>query len=243
MSENIGKVDKSDKKLPLSLSDVPSEVLQALKDVSSIKSSEWNAFARYKLHWLSCCKLSRLCEDCKDTKICQHYRLIRDFFKRYGFNIYPYTLSKDGKVVRIDRNMGFYHIKAKDAIFVCSTCFEYLDDPRKSALCVAFHELLNAISKIKCKEYEILMASITCIDHYKEFESHIQANMLQTFRERQLPKNELLHCYLANNKETKCLLEAIFMGDNDFQPPEVFCELYKQLINFTYYLEVRGKQV
>jgi len=46
--------------------------------------------------------------------------------------------------------------------------------------------------------------------------------------------------YIANNEDTRCLLEAIFKGDSSFTPPPELHDLYYQLKDVLSKLEVKG---
>jgi len=235
MSKPTKDNDTKDTEFVLTLKDFTNEIQNTLKYVSIIKSKKWNVIAEYKPDRILLCKLNRFCIDrCYNYRICLYFRQVRDFFLRFGFLLYPYSIYRDGLSVKIDTNMGFHDTRASNVIFINVVCFdeENRDNPYKSALSVSFHEFLNAMSKRLCAEYELLLASINREDLERFIsQPNYLERLLSIYGKRELiPANEFMHRYIANNKDTKCLLEAIFNDDKDFRPPAVYRELYEQLI-------------
>jgi len=243
-SKKTRKEEEDDEKFALALKEVEDEILETLKNVSALKSEKIGTVAEFKLDMILHCKLNNLCaSNCPNKSMCQYYRQIRDFFLRYGFIVFPYILFIGGFLVVLDDSMGFYSVQVKNVLFVNSTCFmqKNRDNHKKSALCVAFHEFLHAIS-ILCLEYDLLIASINRNDLMK-FAS--KPNYLNTLlkiytKEELYAKNEVIHRYIANNPDTKPLLEAIFKGDSSFKPQPELHDLYYQLKDILSKLEVKG---
>jgi len=242
MRKNIGNDAENDKKYALLLKSIRKEVSEALREISNRKSKERNSTVRYISYWFNECKPGKyFTNEYESFHRYMYYRQLRNFFIEYGYIIYTYTPIREGITIDINKkNMGFYSDKAENAIFIHSVCFEddFRDDFENSALNVAFHELLNALSDRVFTEYDLL---ITCINHIDGFKEYVATahNILRKLDDSKLPKNEIAHRYLANNKDTRCLLEAIFYKDINFQPPVVFRDIYNRLLDLLNKLEVK----
>jgi len=224
-----------------------------LKKISWKKSDKWHKDVRYRPERILLCHLhhlerSNLCTDrnCSDIGLCQNYKRVRDFFLPFGYIIYPYTVSIDSLPTdkthsKIIGNMGFYDDSISNVLFVNSVCFtdSFKDHPLYSAVNEAIHELLHAISSYYI-EYDILMASINRETFVKYLsEPNYVDNLLMIYDISELKTtNEPIHQFIANNKDTKCLLDAIFRRDKDYQPPIEYSDLYKQLLYLLDTLEV-----
>jgi len=121
----------------------------------------------------------------------------------------------------------------KYVLFVNIACFsvEFIDDPLYSALSVAFHEFLHAVPPT-CWEYTLLLASFDYndLDEYANKGNTI-GQMIEIYGEKEiLERKELVHRYIANNPETKSMLNAIFRNDRNYKPPVRFTNVYKCLL-------------
>jgi len=224
----------NDQKYALLLNQVQKEILKSLKKISEEKSREFDTNVVYKSFWFNNCKPGNYYTSEYDSfNRYQYYIQIRDFFLRLGFIIYTFTpIKRSISIITNKRNMGFYRSSVSNVIFVSSICFydTFCVDPEKSALSVAFHEFFNAISERGLVEYNLLIDSINRIDDFDDFNTKTH-NLLQNISDIKLFKNEIQHRYLANNKDTKCMLEAIFNDDINFQPPEMYHDLYLKLVD------------
>jgi len=130
--------------------------------------------------------------------------------------------------------MGFYDARAKNVIFVNVVCFEEENenDPNKSALCVTFHEFFHAILDRIPSMYDLLLHNINREDFIRFVSRPLFLdNFLKIYGKSKInPQYELVIQYITNNPDTKCLLDAIFNGDENFQSPELFRNLSIQLI-------------
>jgi len=228
------KDDENDKKFALALKEIECEVLETLNEVSSLKSKRFGISLDYKPGRMLHCRLNNFCNNtCENKMLCRYYIQVRNFFLRFGFLIYPYTLYRNRLPVQVDKSMGFHDARARNVLFISTTCSDddFRDDPINSALNISFHEFLNAMSKRISVEYELLLFSINSDDLKSFFVKSDSLNkLLRIYGKRELiPVNEVMHRYITNNPDTKYLLVALFTGDKHFRPPDIFQNLYKQL--------------
>jgi len=242
MHKNLRKNDE-----PMQYADILKKVdkqaTRVLKDVQAKKSKKWGKDVRYIPDRIWLCHLyhperNNLCKDnCYDYALCKIYERVRDFFLQYGFILYPYTLSVNGKPIsklHADdiMSMGFYDDSMSNTLFVNSVCFSdsFKDHPVYSALNEAFHELLHATAGYYI-EYDVLMASINrdALVKYLSEPNYVD-NLLKMYDIQELKTtNEPIHRFIANNKDTKCLLESIFKHDKQYLPPPELSDLHYQL--------------
>jgi len=244
MSRNIKKESENDKKYTLLLSDIEGEIIETLRYTSDLETKESGVLTELKPSMFLHCKSSNFCIDrCQNSSVCRNFKEFRDFYLRYGFILYPYTVFNDGLPAKKDKIMGFHDTELKNVIFINSVCFEdkYKDDPINSALNVSFHEFLHAVANTYF-EYDLLLASIDMED-YKAFASRPQYinNLLMMYDKSELiSENELIHRYIANNIDTKPMLEAIYKSVTNYKPKPAFRELHIQLTYLFKKLEIDG---
>jgi len=236
------------------LKKVHHKALKVFKEIQRRKSIKRGRDIGYRPARIWLCHMNNpepnnLCPDnCPVYNACQNYKRVRVYFLQFGYIIYPYTLSIEG--LPIDKQnaeeilvMGFYNDSLSNVLFVNSACFSdtFKDHPMYSAVNEAFHEFLHASSS-NYIEYDILMASPnqeTLIKYLSE-PNYLERLLMMYDISELKSTNEPIHRFIANNKDTKCLLDAIFRKDKDYQPPAEYLDLYKQLLYLLGKLEDRG---
>jgi len=225
------------------LKKIDKQATKVLKEVSKKKSKKWGKEVRYIPSRLWLCHLhhpekNNLCKsNCPSFNICQNYKRVRDYFFQYGFIMYPYALSIDNLLTdkahpKKIKSLGFYDDSINNTLFINSACFSdsFKDHPMYSALNEAFHELLHATST-DYVEYDKLMASpnLDAFVKYLSEPNYIEKLLLMYDIDELRATNEPIHRFIANNKATKCLLDALFKHDKEYIPPPELADLYKQL--------------
>jgi len=225
------------------LKKVDKQAKKVLKEVSEKKSKKWDKEVRYMPDRIWLCHLNHpeknnLCKsNCADYNICQNYKLVRDFFLPYGYVVYPYTLSINNQLTSkaISKNiksLGFYDDSIENTLFINSVCFteSFKDHPMYSALNESVHEFLHAKAD-DFIEYDLLMASPNheVLVRYLSEPDYLEKLLVMYDVDELKTTNEPIHRFIANNKETKCLLDALFKRVKHYIPPPEYADLFWQL--------------
>jgi len=193
---------------------------------------EWGYDACFRPDKVVRCQSSHICDadSCYNFIVCKKYKELRDFFFKFGFIVYPYTYS----MLKRYKSLGFLYTKMRNVLFVNIACFldEFDDDPIYFALFVAFHEFLHAVPP-KCWEYTLLLASLDYNDlNDYATKGNTIGQLIEIYGEEEIfERNELVHRYIANNPETKSMLNAIYKDDRTYKPLEKFANVYNCLLN------------
>jgi len=212
MSKVTRNDDGNDKRFTSSLNAVQGYICESLKELAIQKSNEWNVNIDIKPSKVLSCIPSNLCgKNCERLELCRSYRQIRNFFLRYGYIVYPYTLYGDGLPLTIYQNFGFFDTEVPNVLFVNVVFFKHqYRDTIFSGLNIAFHEFLHAISNRP--EYISIIESI----NQHDFNIFVLRPRLLDILQKLYGKNEQIiqietyHHYIANNDYTKSILDFIF---------------------------------
>jgi len=236
MIENGG----NDQKYALLLKDLKSEIDDKLKEVSVIKSKQWGIDVKYGTsRFLECTlnnilhyKINKLCDNCEKRIACKNFEGLRRFFMGLGYVVFPYMLYIEriqSKKIPSERFRSF-GVKVKGVLFVASFSFstDFEDDPEYSALNNTYHELCKTLP-----DDVIQQQILPCIpwDDFERFvlETNLNNKLLKIYGRKELiPKYEAVVRYICNNADTRCLLEALYRGD-DCQVPVGLRGLFKAM--------------
>jgi len=238
------KNEKNDRKFASILQILQDDIFEVLKSMSFSMSKIWGKNIEFKPSRIASCRPSRFCINrCENYCLCQNYRQFRDFFLKLGYIVYPYILFREGLPLKIIESSNFSDERIRKVLFINSACFYDInkDNFFYSALNATFLCFFIAISLI-ASEYNQILASINHDDLIKFLSNpSFQEFFFRIYGKRRIiPQNELIAHYIANNPDTKEMLEAIFMGDKEYQPPDVLRDLYVQLNVLFDSLEVGG---
>jgi len=241
MSENIIVNGGIDIVYASSLNELKGEIADKLNEVSVKMSKQWGVDVRYlPARFLNCTlnkilyyKVNKLCKDCDDYCLCQYFELLRVYFMKYNYIVFPYVpyLGRISNKSMLQENMFIYGVKVKNVLFVNYFCFEteYENSAIYSALNNAYHEFLNTLPDDYIQKH---ILPYIPRDNFIEFVSstNLYSKLLTIYGRKELiPKNEAMIRYICNNEETKCLLDALYNEDDTFQPPDMFRGLYRQM--------------
>jgi len=249
MSENIivnGGIDQIYASL---LNDLKSEIADKLTGISTKMSKQWGVDVTYRpARFLNCTlnkilffKINKLCESCEDYYLCEYFKRIMRYFIKYNLLVFPYVpfIRRISSNMLLE-NMLFLGSIVKNVIFVNSSCFKKECEFHLiySALNNTFHEFFNTIPDDYIENY--IVPSIDRNSFLRFIATtDLHNKLLMIYGKKELiPKNEAVIRYICNNEDTNCLLEALFNGDSDFQPPEDLERVYIRLVKLLKELEV-----
>jgi len=223
-----------------SLNNLKGEIASKLTEVSAKMSKQWGIDIIYRpARFLNCIlnkilhyKINKLCDNCEMRSSCKCFEEIRRDFQKYNCLVFPYTTYtgriSNKRMTQVD--IFFYGVKVKNILFVNSFSFrkEYENHPEYSALNNTCHEFLNTLPDDVIQQH-----ILPCIpwDDFERFvtETNLNDKLLKIYgRKEQIPKYEAVIRYICNNPSTRCLLEALYSGD-DCQVPVGLRGLFKAM--------------
>jgi len=224
-----------------SLNEVKNDIDEALRAVSAEKSKQWGIDIQYLPHKMLRCnlnkilhyKINRLCDNCVRISACKNFEQISRAFMKYGYVVFPYMLYIErihSKRIPPEK-LSSFGAKVKGVLFIASFSFDkdFEDDPEYSALNNTYHELCKTLPDDVIQQH-----ILPCIpmDDFERFVAITNLNdkLLRIYGRKELiPKYEAVIRYICNNADTRCLLEALYRGDEGFQPPVKFMGLFKAM--------------